>query len=999
MSNPCDTNILVGKKGQDWYSFFKFIVLGMLGALLLAVLFRGLKYSQQAAPVILQPTGLLNPGVVDVSGVSDAEIGNVHLEITDSSGTVICCENSDAKVVDGQWTIQTGALVAGEYIATAYSVAPDGTKHAPSAPFSLSIADIVVAIPTATAEPPMEEDDSDDDMAMLAAPTLNLVNDLAAPGAVTFSGTGTANSTVEVDLNGNSIGTTTVAANGEWRLRSDRLSSGAYTAVAYAVDENGDRLEASATSAWQVGDSDYASPSITLPAGEVDPDAVTVSGSGEPGTTVELLQDGNAIGRTVVAEDGRWSIDTTVSTYLTQFEAVGLMEDGSEIGRSAIATLAIAAASAPLTFSDTPQFGQFTAGADGESETTFSWSGTGEPGTTIQAFASGVVGPFATTTVDDDGAWSIDQSTIDLPPGTYDISARMKATDGVALASAIGGQVTVPALTGGGDEQSSIIRTIIGGTSPLDPITIIGFKEPGEAVEILIDGAVVGTISAEIDGQFTYTIKLAPGDHQISTRSANGQSQNQTFSILATGIGLAAGTIDFGSDNQFFVNGRGPANSTVEVAVDGVAVGRADVDAAGRFRFAASAEPGQHVVQIHLPGNGTATALSSLLTTFTIGDGAEVLTVGQISGQNNQVQFFGTAEPNQVVQIAIDGNLVDLVTTRADGSWDYGGTYADGAYTIQARIADQATGQIFIASAEKPFTVDGGQILGSNGGLLRVAFADEPEGGYQSSDRLDDDGFISNSPAIHIILDSSYSMRLNLNGDQRLDVTNFDARINIAKRTLQSAISGLPANIPLSLRAFGHIENTATSSCHTALEIAVQPLNRDNALAILGPIRPQFNTDTPLAESIMLASQDLASVRDREIVLVVLTDGEETCGGDLTGAVQGLINQGFKFRLVVVGLNINDAQVIGRFEQLAQLGNGRYYPANSAEGVNDAITDALLVKYTVFNAEGFNVASGNVGGKSIQLAPGLYTVKVEGSDPRTFTLEVKAGQTALALLE
>ena len=401
MNNPCDADILVGKSTLRWYSFLKWIVLAMLGTLLLALLARSFEYANITAPTLSAPAGSLAPGVLNLSGSTEADIGKVRLEVTDANGNIICCEDSDAAIVDGQWTVQTGALPAGEYTATAYAVDPDGMQQASSDPIRLSINAATATVPDANndaavadtdevVDPADSTDPADENGATdLATPTVELVNDLAAPGAVTLNGTATANSQVDIELNGESIGIADVDSSGEWSLRTGRLEAGDYSMVVHALDADGNRHAVSEATAWAIGGLAVAAPTLTLPEGDVDPTAVTVTGSGEPSTVVELLQNGESIGTAVVGEDGRWSIDTTADRYLSEFEVVGLLDDGTEIGRSSTATLAIPDAARTLTFSEAPQFGEFSADADGNSQASFVWSGTGEPGTDIQAFASG----------------------------------------------------------------------------------------------------------------------------------------------------------------------------------------------------------------------------------------------------------------------------------------------------------------------------------------------------------------------------------------------------------------------------------------------------------------------------------------------------------------------------------------------------------------------------------------------------------------------------------
>jgi hypothetical protein len=52
-------------------------------------------------------------------------------------------------------------------------------------------------------------------------------------------------------------------------------------------------------------------------------------------------------------------------------------------------------------------------------------------------------------------------------------------------------------------------------------------------------------------------------------------------------------------------------------------------------------------------------------------------------------------------------------------------------------------------------------------------------------------------------------------------------------------------------------------------------------------------------------------------VLIVLTDGEETCEGDAASAIEALRSSGWDFRVNVVGFAIDDAELARLFESWA----------------------------------------------------------------------------------
>ena len=82
---------------------------------------------------------------------------------------------------------------------------------------------------------------------------------------------------------------------------------------------------------------------------------------------------------------------------------------------------------------------------------------------------------------------------------------------------------------------------------------------------------------------------------------------------------------------------------------------------------------------------------------------------------------------------------------------------------------------------------------------------------------------------------------------------------------------------------------------------------------------------TPLAAAIAAVAGDLAAVTGPRIVIIV-SDGQESCGGDPEAAVRSLVEQGFDVSVNVVGLDL-DRRTRRRISKLAAIGNGAYYDA------------------------------------------------------------------------
>lgn len=225
--------------------------------------------------------------------------------------------------------------------------------------------------------------------------------------------------------------------------------------------------------------------------------------------------------------------------------------------------------------------------------------------------------------------------------------------------------------------------------------------------------------------------------------------------------------------------------------------------------------------------------------------------------------------------------------------------------------------------------------------------------------------------AVEIILDASGSMQARLGGQRRID---------IAKATLtELARSALPNGIPIALRVFGHVEGNY--SCRTDLVRSLEPLNAAFMASTIEAIEPQNLAGTPIAASLRAVAEDLAEATGQKLVVLV-TDGEETCDGDPAAEIARLRAAGTDVRLNIVGFAINDEALKAQFGEWAELGGGSYIDAANEKALNAAMSEAFRVPFRVIDGDGKDIASGIVNGDWISLPDGEYSVEVL-SEPTT----------------
>ncbi|GIK41856.1 MAG: hypothetical protein BroJett011_56890 [Chloroflexota bacterium] len=360
--------------------------------------------------------------------------------------------------------------------------------------------------PTATTAPATVEATAE---AEIAAPVVNLPGGEVTPGQVVLTGTGEPGSEVEIVIDGRVVGKTTVGGDGTWSYTADLPEPGDYQIGVQNVDADGQVIAASEPVALTVTAPPATPPTLDQPSEELTAGPVTLTGSGEPGSQVEVVIDGQVVGKATVGDDGKWSLDTELSRsgdYEITVQSVDA--DGQVLAASEPVNLTVAEKATPPTL-DLPS-GGLTGGP-------VTLTGTGEPGSEVEIVIDGQV--VGKTTVGSDGTWSY---TADLPEsGDYQIGVQNVDAAGKVLAASEPAALTVvtpPTLDQPGEGLTA------------GPVTLTGSGEPGSQVEVVVDGQVVGKATVGDDGKWSLDTELSPGgDYEIQVQSVDADGK-----ILAT---------------------------------------------------------------------------------------------------------------------------------------------------------------------------------------------------------------------------------------------------------------------------------------------------------------------------------------------------------------------------------------------------------------------------------------------------------------------------------
>ncbi|HET9473278.1 MAG TPA: VWA domain-containing protein [Steroidobacteraceae bacterium] len=237
------------------------------------------------------------------------------------------------------------------------------------------------------------------------------------------------------------------------------------------------------------------------------------------------------------------------------------------------------------------------------------------------------------------------------------------------------------------------------------------------------------------------------------------------------------------------------------------------------------------------------------------------------------------------------------------------------------------------------------------------------------------------SGAVLLVLDASGSMLQKLGATRRID---------IAKQMLTKLTSStIPPGTPFALRVFGR----EVDSCQTDLDVPLGPLNAAAVGQRIAALQAKNGAKTPIGASLAKAGDDLKGASGERLV-VLITDGEETCGGDPAGEIDKLRKAGIGTRVSIVGFALDDQQLAATFRRWSDLGGGAFFDAKDAAGLDKALTQALRPGFEVLNAQGQVIASGVVGGDAVQAPAGNHTVRIKGRSDAGQPVAVKPKETA-----
>ena len=527
-----------------------------------------------------------------------------------------------------------------------------------------------------------------------------------------------------------------------------------------------------------------------------------------------------------------------------------------------------------------------------------------------------------------------------------DVQATLEAPDAVDAGSPFEVRWTGP------DNQGDFISIVAAGTAEGKYETGYVYTQHGSPVTMVAP-----------DGAGNYEIRYLMGASPYRTLGRRPLTIRGTTASITAPASVAAGF-------RFSFTWQGPDNERDFITIVRADAAESTYDAyvytqhGSPAELAAPEDPGSYEVR-YLTGQTYA-----MLAKVPI----------EVTAVTASVSGPAEVESHSVVSVIWEGpgNELDYVIIVPAGSKE--GTTGNYAYTSRGhelRIDTPAepgayeyryvTGSKNRVLASQPVTVTPRAIPGG----LQVV-------GGSGSTSLD-------GAAVVVVLDASGSMLQKIGGQTRIAI----AKASVTQLLQQE----LPDNVRFSLRVYGHKE---ADSCRTDVEIPLGPFNRAQAVAKVASVNAMNLAKTPIGASMDKVAADLAGVPGPHLV-ILLTDGEETCDGDAGAAIKSMVAAGADVRVNIVGFEIDELMLRETFQSWAEVGNGLYINAQNADELNAGLAQAIELPFDVLDGSGVVVGHGTVNGPPVELMPGNYSVRTAGSDASQ-PAEVKADETTVLTL-
>jgi hypothetical protein len=172
-----------------------------------------------------------------------------------------------------------------------------------------------------------------------------------------------------------------------------------------------------------------------------------------------------------------------------------------------------------------------------------------------------------------------------------------------------------------------------------------------------------------------------------------------------------------------------------------------------------------------------------------------------------------------------------------------------------------------------------------------------------------------------LVFDASGSMSEQFGGTPRIDAL---------KTAVGSLLDSLDSLILVGLRPFANIKNADQVQACKITSLAQNFTTERSIIKTQTSLLQAVGSYTPLAYTLTVSGGDFKVGNDN--VLILLTDGKDTCGGDPVKSAGELFNSDKKVKIYVIGMGV-DTNTKAQLSAISTAGGGVYYDASDSSSL------------------------------------------------------------------
>lgn len=231
---------------------------------------------------------------------------------------------------------------------------------------------------------------------------------------------------------------------------------------------------------------------------------------------------------------------------------------------------------------------------------------------------------------------------------------------------------------------------------------------------------------------------------------------------------------------------------------------------------------------------------------------------------------------------------------------------------------------------------------------------------------------------VEIIFDSSRSMN---------DLSGAQTKLEAAKKALTTVMGQIEAGANVGLRVFGHhpVYGDISEACRDShLVMPIQPIRKEDMIASVYVL--QAYGQTPIGYSLQLAANDFSPSPEVGKTILLISDGEESCGMDPIQVVETLKAKGIQIVIQALGFAV-DQKTRAQLTRLAEMTGGKYVDAQNAAELEKQlvlVAQAAGIRLKPGRGQGIDILAASSGARIVNASKESFAEMTDGNEKEIF---------------